>query len=115
MGDWTEAGVQKRDFQHSDRIEDWEEVKYRRHRARRRGGKRMCAKFDGPCNFTVPVVLWTFYFKETKRSQMAMSCDRCGRRDWPTWWTQHTPVVQLDEQLPTKEYDAGSNPVRGTK
>ena len=36
VSDWKEGNIRHRDFQHSDRYEDWEDVKYRRRKPNRK-------------------------------------------------------------------------------
>lgn len=85
MEDWNASSRKREVFRHSDRLEDWEDVRYRARSKRRRNGKRLCSKFDGPCEFTETYVGWSATYPLQDGTTMRYTafydrCHRCGRR-----------------------------------
>lgn len=81
--DFRRGGVDVSDFD--------EEVRFRK--AKRRNGK-LCkkSKSEEECDYTVVVVLRSWYseYSEKWQAQVINACHRCGRHKWNTFRTYST-------------------------
>lgn len=84
MSDWNQSNIDHRDFQHSDRREDWEEVKHRRKSSK--GCKRSKDKQHDYSN----VVKRTLSLNGDYW-WIVLECSKCGKRDWKSY-DFHTPA-----------------------
>jgi hypothetical protein len=73
MTDWKEEAINYRDFRHSDRPEDWEDVKHRRKHSK--GCKR---NKGGPHDYQK--VIKTFSWSTW--SYAVLECSKCGKNKW---------------------------------
>lgn len=83
--DWDRPyGPGHADFKHGavDPDDFEKEVDYTPRR-RKKGCKK--SKDGSPCNFTIPVVTYSYRRKDEHVDWIEDSCERCGKRDWTSY------------------------------
>lgn len=75
MSDWTEENIKHRDFQHSDRPEDWETVKHRR-----KANKGCKKSSDRQHDYSNEFKRWLGY--NGKYYWVVLECSKCHKHKW---------------------------------
>lgn len=74
FSEWNQRNVDHRDFQHSDRYEDWEDVKHRR-----KPNKTVCKRNNGKPHDYVKIVK---HYSWSNFAWYEIECSKCGKKTW---------------------------------
>ena len=72
--DWQQSAVDRKDFRHSDHLEDWEDVKHRR-----KPNKTMCKRNNGKPHDYIKIVK---HYSWSNFAWYEIECSKCGKKTW---------------------------------